>query len=142
MNTFSHIFLHMPVGDLIDRPQYVQSLCREIERVDPGFEHAPLASIYIAGGVDCWSEPLVLDTSGTLVKMFVFSNSTECTIEITGKSSTSSQLSCWQKSGVNRISIGTMHFKDTMQKADFYSALKNYSACLSQVGSLFTNINV
>ncbi len=132
------LFINWPFdqSNFMGGQSYNQSLIKEI-----GLNRRAEAikAIFIGGSADYWTNRLILDTSGTLRKTFIFDNNVEFTVEITGNQIDESQLECWQSIGVNRLSIKATRFKGNMQ---IKKVLTQLNALLERVHNRITNINI
>ncbi len=115
--------------DHYDVDEYVQNLCREIEKRKCKMV---VKSIYFGGGT-----PSILNEAQfekivqTIYANFDVYEDAESTIEANPNSITEAKLLCWRKNRVNRISIGVQALSDKVLKK--IGRLHNSKQALDQV---------
>lgn len=74
-----------------------------------------LDTVFLGGGTpSTWPDNLLLDTFGTLRKVFHLNEHTEISIEVNPGTVRSEQLLLWKSIGINRLSIGVQSLKDSV----------------------------
>lgn len=157
-NTPMELYVHIPFcvkkcdycdflsgpADQETKKAYVQALLAEIKAVS-GFQNREISSVFIGGGT-----PSALSASDigrimkTLGETFHFSEKAEITIEANPGTLTREKLEVYQKSGINRLSLGLQSADNRELKSlgrihTFEEFLENYYLA-RKVG--FDNINV
>ena len=96
--------------------RYHHALMKEIQiYANQVSSKQPLDTIFLGGGTpSTWPDNLLLDTFGTLSKVFTFSEHVEISIEVNPGTVRSEQLLLWQSIGINRLSIGVQSLKDSV----------------------------
>ncbi|HZW60842.1 MAG TPA: coproporphyrinogen-III oxidase family protein, partial [Candidatus Babeliales bacterium] len=86
---------------------------------------------------------LLLDTSGTLRKIFDFSPTMEFTIEVNPCTVTPERLALWKEVGINRLSIGVQSLKDqVLQNLNRQQSANQVFYAIEQASGMFENISV
>ena len=93
--------------------QFVDALCREIERWRDIISQREIVSLYFGGGTPFLLGPGRLER---LMRLFPLQPSTEITIEANPETTTPSLLRAYRALGVNRLSIGAQSFSDAYLK--------------------------
>ena len=74
-----------------------------------------LDTIFLGGGTpSTWPDNLLLDTFGTLRKVFTITEHAEISIEVNPGTVRPEQLLLWKSAGINRLSIGVQSLKDSV----------------------------
>lgn len=76
---------------------------------------AALDTIFMGGGTpSTWPDNLLLDTFGTLERVFHIETHAEVSIEVNPGTVRPEQLALWKSIGINRLSIGVQSLKDSV----------------------------
>lgn len=136
-------FLSFTVGEE-QKEAYVTALLKEIDEWQPKKEYCAV-SVFLGGGTpSVLSEDKITMILEALRKKVSFSETVEITIECNPGTLTKEKLLCYQKSGVNRLSLGLQSAQERELKMlgrihTYEEFLENFWLARA-VG--FTNINV
>jgi oxygen-independent coproporphyrinogen-3 oxidase len=125
--------------------QYQRALMKEIASF---VERAPsklaLDTVFLGGGTpSTWPDNLLLDTFGTLKKVFNFEEHCEVTIEVNPGTVRAEQLLLWKSIGINRLSIGVQGLKDSvLNTLNRKQSKEDVLWVLSEASKTFDNISV
>lgn len=88
-------------------PDYINSLCQEIELKAEKFPHYIIESIYFGGGTPSLIEPeLIEQVLTTIKKNFPLAPDIEISLECNPESLDQKRLEIYQKNRINRLSLG------------------------------------
>jgi oxygen-independent coproporphyrinogen-3 oxidase len=99
-------------------PDYINSLCQEIELKAEQFPHYIIESIYFGGGTPSLIEPEYIEQIlAAIKKNFALAADIEISLECNPESLDQKRLEIYQKSRINRLSLGVQSLNSkTLQK--------------------------
>lgn len=103
-----------------------------------------LDTIFFGGGTpSTYPDHLLLDTFGTLRRMFIIPPTAEITIEVNPGTVRPEQLLLWKELGINRMSIGVQSLKDNvLKKLNRHQSVKDVYDVLGYAKDQFSRISV
>lgn len=122
---FRHLYVHIPfcrhrcgycdfnVYAGQDRliPDYVEALCRELERAADTHRFGDLRTVYFGGGTPSLLPPAALVRLMVAVReRFRLEPEAEVTLEANPASTDQARLDAWREAGINRLSLGVQGF--------------------------------
>lgn len=125
--------------------QYQHALMKEIAAfVAQAPSKLALDTIFLGGGTpSTWPDNLLLDTFGTLKKVFNFEEHCEITIEVNPGTVRTEQLLLWKSIGINRLSIGVQGLKDSvLNTLNRKQSKEDVIWVLNEASKVFDNISV
>ena len=137
-------FLSAP-ADEKSQSAYMEGLKREIAFYGKKYEGARLCTVYIGGGTPSWlQEAYIAGMMEEIYRSFTVNQDAEITIECNPGTLTKGKLCCYQKLGINRLSIGLQSADDDELQLlgrahTFAQFLRNYELA-RECG--FSNINI
>lgn len=99
-------------------PDYVESLCVEIEKRSRNFKDYEFETIYFGGGTPSFIDPLLIKKIiQQVVAYYKVKHGSEVTIECNPESITEEKLKIYKEAGINRFSLGIQSFnKETLRR--------------------------
>lgn len=137
-------FLSAP-ADEKSQSAYMEGLNREIAFYGKKYEGTTLSTIYIGGGTPSWLQETYIESlMETVYGSFSVSKDAEISIECNPGTLTKAKLLSYQKSGINRLSIGLQSADNGELKGlgrihTYEQFLRNYELAR---GCGFQNINI
>lgn len=125
--------------------QYHHALLKELYQNESLMPLKPrLRTIYFGGGTpSTYPAELLLDTFGTLRKLFDFDQTTEVTIEVNPGTVTPRLFDVWSEVGINRLSIGVQSLKDAvLSSLNRHQSKQQVEEILQQASGYFKNLSV
>lgn len=126
-------------------PQYQNALLQEIAAFTQQLDSKlAIDTIFLGGGTpSTWPDNLLLDTFGTLKRVFDFNGSSEITIEVNPGTVREEQLLLWKEVGINRLSIGVQGLKDSvLNNLNRKQSKEDVFWVLNAAKEIFENISV
>lgn len=127
---------------------YHQALMREIKLFQEQSQLAKTShnfnTIYLGGGTpSTYPTPLLLDMTGTLKELGVWSPTIEVTIEVNPGTVQQEQLIEWRNMGINRLSIGVQGLKErALRDLNRQQATHDVYNLLAWAAPVFDNISI
>lgn len=101
----------------IERTQYVQKICKEIQGINARYGKIQVLSVHFGGGTPTTlSEADINTIFKELNKNFEMGNEIEITFESSPETLTEKKIECLVSNGVNRINIGIQTLNDNLLK--------------------------
>jgi oxygen-independent coproporphyrinogen-3 oxidase len=125
--------------------RYHHALLKEIEQFSGNYTGSRLIeTIFLGGGTpSTYPPPLLLDTFGTLIRMFTIVPHAEITIEVNPGTVNEEKLQTWKKAGINRLSIGVQSLNDgVLKNLNRHQTASSVLQLLEIASPLFENISV
>lgn len=125
--------------------QYHDALIKEIQAFDAVYQGTrQLDTIFLGGGTpSTYPEDLLLDTFGTLRKMFAFQSATEVSIEVNPGTVTKRRLEVWKDVGINRLSIGVQSLNDAvLKRLNRHQTAEDVYRLIDEASLYFENLSI
>lgn len=125
--------------------RYHRALCKEIERFSALYQGSrQLHTIFMGGGTpSTYPLNLLLDTFGTLRRIFIFDRTTEVSIEVNPGTANKEKLEQWHLMGINRLSIGVQSLNDSVLKnLNRHQTGESVVRLMQEASPLFENISI
>lgn len=125
--------------------QYHAALNKEIAAFSATYQGTrELDTIFLGGGTpSTYPEDLLLDTFGTLRKMFTFLSDTEVSIEVNPGTVTRRRLEVWKDVGINRLSIGVQSLNDSvLKRLNRHQTAQDVYRLIDEASVFFENLSI